>query len=48
MDIPIILVSASHNLTDRFMGMGSNIDFLAKPFDISELIDKVELSLAAA
>src|ERR1700712_4433217 len=38
-DIPFIRVSESHNLTDRFMGMGSNIDFLAKPFDISELID---------
>ena len=47
-DIPIIMVSASHNLSDRFMSMGSNIDFLAKPFDISELIDKVTLSLSAA
>jgi two-component system phosphate regulon response regulator PhoB len=48
MDVPIILVSASHNLSDRFMTPGSNIDFLAKPFDITELIDKVALSLSAA
>jgi DNA-binding response OmpR family regulator len=46
--IPIIMVSASHNLSDRFMAMGSNTDFLAKPFDISELISKVALSLSAA
>ncbi|HTD42117.1 MAG TPA: response regulator [Mucilaginibacter sp.] len=46
--IPIIMVSASHNLSDRLMAMGSHIDFLAKPFDITELIDKVALSLSAA
>ena len=47
-DIPVIFVSASHSLTDRFMAMGANVDFLAKPFDINELIDKVALSLSAA
>lgn len=47
-DIPIIMVSASHSLTDRFMAMGSNTDFLAKPFDITELIDKIALNLSAA
>jgi len=46
--IPIIMVSASHNLSERLIGMGSNTDFLAKPFDISELINKVALSLSAA
>jgi two-component system phosphate regulon response regulator PhoB len=47
-EIPIIFVSASHNLSDRFIAMGSNVDFLAKPFDINELIDKVAMSLSAA
>ena len=47
-DIPIIFVSASHSISDRFMAMSSNVDFLAKPFDINELIDKVEMSLSAA
>jgi DNA-binding response OmpR family regulator len=28
--------------------MGSNVDYLAKPFDINELIDKVAMSLSAA
>ena len=36
-DIPIIFVSASHSVSDRFMAMGSNVDFLAKPFDINEV-----------
>ena len=47
-DIPIILVSASHELSERFMPAGSHIDFLAKPFDITDLMDKVEASLAVA
>lgn len=47
-DIPIILVSASHNLADRFKTGGAPNDFLAKPFDINELIDKVQTNLAAA
>ncbi|MGZ3766308.1 MAG: response regulator [Mucilaginibacter sp.] len=47
-DIPIVLVSASHNLPDRFMPGVSHIDFLAKPFDISELLDKVQTNLSAA
>ena len=47
-DIPIIFVSASHSISDRFMATGSNVDFLAKPFDINELLDKVAMSLSAA
>ena len=47
-DIPIIFVSASHSLSDPFMTMDSNVDFLAKPFDINDLIDKVAMSLSAA
>jgi len=47
-DIPVIFVSASHSISERFIAMGSNVDFLAKPFDINDLIDKVAMSLSAA
>jgi len=47
-DIPIILVSASHNLSDRFMPTSAHIDFLAKPFDMMELLNKVAINLSAA
>jgi DNA-binding response OmpR family regulator len=46
-DMPIIMVSASHNLSELFTP-GSHTDFLAKPFDITELIYKVETNLSAA
>lgn len=47
-DIPIILVSASHGLSERFQPYDAPNDFLAKPFDITELLDKVQTHLAAA
>jgi DNA-binding response OmpR family regulator len=47
-DIPIILISASHNLADRFIPGNAPNDFLAKPFDISELLKKVHTQLSAA
>lgn len=47
-EIPVILVSASHNLSDRFKPDNAPDDFLAKPFDITELLDKVQTQLAAA
>jgi DNA-binding response OmpR family regulator len=47
-EIPVILVSASHNLSDRFKPCDAPNDFLAKPFDISELLSKVQSQLAAA
>jgi DNA-binding response OmpR family regulator len=47
-DIPVIFVSASHSISERFMAVESNVDYLAKPFDINELIDKVAMSLSAA
>jgi two-component system phosphate regulon response regulator PhoB len=46
-DIPVILISASHNLSDRFKPCDAPNDFLAKPFDIKELLDKVHTHLAA-
>ena len=45
-EIPIILVSASHNLSDH--STDAHVDFLAKPFDITELMAKVVSNLAAA
>ena len=47
-EIPVILVSASHNLSDRYKPCDAPNDFLAKPFDITELLDKVQTQLAAA
>jgi DNA-binding response OmpR family regulator len=47
-DIPIIMISASHNLTERSKLYESPNDFLAKPFDISDLISKVQTHLSAA
>lgn len=47
-NIPVILISASHNLSDRFKPCDAPNDFLAKPFDINELLDKVHTHLSAA
>ncbi|MXV49769.1 response regulator [Pedobacter sp. HMF7647] len=46
-DIPVILISASHKLEDAMNQNGSPDDFIAKPFDINILIDKVSSYLAA-
>lgn len=46
-DIPVILVSASHTVSGYFNAdMGPN-DYVAKPFDINELLDTVHKQLAA-
>jgi DNA-binding response OmpR family regulator len=48
-NIPVILVSASHNVNDRFVVNGTAPDdFLAKPFNISDLLEKVQAHMAAA
>jgi DNA-binding response OmpR family regulator len=48
-DIPVILVSASHQVVERLsVSNGAPDDFLAKPFDIDDLVEKVESHLAAA
>ncbi len=47
-DIPIIMISASHNMSDISRQSGAPDDFIAKPFDISVLLDKVGQQLAAA
>jgi DNA-binding response OmpR family regulator len=46
-DIPVIMISATHNL-DQFIKKNCNPDdFLEKPFDFVNLIHKVELKLIA-
>jgi CheY-like chemotaxis protein len=46
-DIPVILLSATHNLSDCLKLQSPPDDFVAKPFDISTLLDKIEHQLAA-
>lgn len=46
--IPIVMISASHNLQSFLKSPGSPNDFLSKPFDIEHLINKVRNQLAAA
>ena len=49
MDIPVILISASHQVQERYMINGvAPDDFLAKPFDISDLLQKIEAHVLAA
>ncbi len=45
--LPVILISASHDLADSLRQEGAPNDFIAKPFDIDCLIRKVEHQLAA-
>lgn len=47
-NIPIILVSASHDVSATLKQVGAPDAFIAKPFDINELLDAIELQLAAA
>ncbi|RZK70167.1 MAG: response regulator [Pedobacter sp.] len=47
MDIPIVMISASHNLHNILEQQGSPNDFLAKPFDIDNLVRKVNAQFAA-
>lgn len=46
-DIPIVMISASHNLHNLLSEEGSPNDFIAKPFDIDHLIKKVNDQFAA-
>jgi CheY-like chemotaxis protein len=45
--IPIILISATHNMAEFLRKNCRPDDFLEKPFDIVNLINKVELKLSA-
>jgi DNA-binding response OmpR family regulator len=46
-NIPIVMISASHNLHNLLTEVGAPDDFLAKPFDIDHLIKKVKAQFAA-
>lgn len=46
-DIPVILLSASHVVKDGFKQNGNPDDFIAKPFDISALLNSIQRQLAA-
>lgn len=45
--IPVVMISASHNLNNLLLMPGAPNNFLAKPFDIDRLIDMVKAELAA-
>ena len=46
--IPIVMISASHNLQSFLKSPGSPNDFLAKPFDMEHLLSKVKKQLYSA
>lgn len=46
-NIPIIMISATHDLRSLLHQPGAPDDFIAKPFDIYYLISKVNSQLAA-
>ncbi|MCD0488999.1 response regulator [Pedobacter sp. MC2016-14] len=45
-NIPVIMISASHNLQSLLQFPGSPNDFLPKPFDIDNLVKMVGVQLA--
>jgi DNA-binding response OmpR family regulator len=47
-NIPIILISASHNVTNSLNQEGAPNDFIAKPFDISILLSSIERQFTTA
>jgi DNA-binding response OmpR family regulator len=47
-DIPVILVSASHNVAGSMNQNGAPNAFLEKPFNINELLDIIKIQLPAA
>ncbi|RKR80303.1 response regulator receiver domain-containing protein [Mucilaginibacter gracilis] len=46
-NIPVILISATHNLVDCMSQKNGPDDFLAKPFDVTSLLNKIEHQFAA-
>ncbi len=45
--IPVIMISASHSMSDILKQDCAPDDFIAKPFDINVLLNKVKQQLAA-
>ncbi len=44
--LPVILISASHDLAKSLRQEGAPNDFIAKPFDVDNLVKKVEQQLS--
>ncbi|HEY0174774.1 MAG TPA: response regulator transcription factor [Pedobacter sp.] len=40
-DIPVLMISASRDIRESALASGAD-DFLAKPFDMQDLLDKIE------
>ncbi len=47
-DIPVILISASHNISNAMNQVGAPNDFISKPFDINNLLAKIKNQLRPA
>lgn len=47
-NIPVILISASHNISNAMNQEGAPNDFIAKPFDINNLLGKIKNQLKSA
>jgi len=45
--IPVVMISASHNLDNLLLSPGAPDNFLAKPFDIDRLVEMVKRELVA-
>jgi len=45
--LPVILISGTHDLAESLLLPGAPNDFVAKPFDIDYLLQKIETQLAA-
>jgi len=45
--VPVILISGTHDLAESLHLPGAPNDFVAKPFDIDYLLNKIEKQLAA-
>jgi DNA-binding response OmpR family regulator len=45
--LPVILISGTHDLAESLHLPGAPNDFVAKPFDIDYLLEKIEKQLAA-
>jgi len=46
-NIPVVMISASHNLQNLLKKPGSPNDFISKPFDIDRLVKTVKAQFAA-
>ncbi|MDB4903169.1 MAG: response regulator [Mucilaginibacter sp.] len=47
-DIPVILISASHNVSGKMNENGAPDAFIEKPFDIKHLLDVIKIQLPVA